>query len=111
MGLPESLDESRRDRLGEGSAPAGDHDGVRLLQQLQTATGHDPEAADGAQGTGLDGANGEAIPVRAHLRPGQAEDLDRDSELECAEAVIGKGDDEAVWHDVYACWQKRRFRQ
>ena len=64
MGVPQGFDEGWRDRLGGGSAPAGNHDGVRLLQKFEPAIGHDLEAADGAQWAGLDGADGEAVPVR-----------------------------------------------
>ena len=53
-------------------------------------------------------------PVRPHLRPGQAENLDSNAEFERAQAIIGDGDDEGiavgrglmrVWHDIDPIWQ------
>ena len=92
-----------------GPAPARNDDGVRLVQQFEPAIRNDLEAADGPQGTRLDGADREAIPIRTHLGTGQAEDFDGDAEFERAQTVIGEGDDEAVWHDIYVCRQKRHF--
>ena len=74
----------------------------------------DADAARGAQRSGLDGGDPEAIPSLSHLRSVEAEDLDRHPELEGAEPVVGERHHQAVarragswlmlWHDLHAHW-------
>jgi hypothetical protein len=62
----------------------------------------------------IDARDREAIPVLAHLRPGQAENLDRNAKFKHAQAIIGNDDDEGIdcgmrwirdWHDIVYIWQ------
>ena len=67
-----------------------------LLSSGEAAVGLDAEPAHGAQRSRLDGGHAEVVPVLAHLRPVEAEDLDGDAELEGAQTVVGERHDEAV---------------
>ncbi len=61
----------------------------------------------------LDRAAREPIPALAHLGPRQAEDLGDDAELEGAEPVVEKRDDEGagrVWHDLPVVWRSCRLQ-
>lgn len=82
-------------RLGDrgvDAAPAGDHDRIRLGEKFRTAVGHQADAAGGAQGTFIDRGDGELVPVVAHFRARQAEDLHGYAKLKGAQAIVGEGD-------------------
>lgn len=82
-------------RLGDrgvDAAPAGDHDRIRLGEKFRTAVGHQADAAGSAQRPFIDGGDGELVPVVAHFRARQAEDLHGYSKLKGAQAIVGEGD-------------------
>jgi hypothetical protein len=77
---------------GRRPAPAGDHDRIRLGEKFRTAVGHQADAAGSAQRPFIDGGDGELVPVVAHFRARQAEDLHGYAKLKGAQAIVGEGD-------------------
>jgi hypothetical protein len=99
---------------GAGAPPSGDHDRPSLSQKIEAAIAGQAHPTQRSQVPFLDACDGEAIPLVAHFRPGQAKDLNRDPELEHAQAVVGHCDDKRiavgrrgvqVWHDIAYIWR------
>ena len=93
VGLAQRFQQLRRRRL-LAAAPAGNDDGPRLLQQLQAPVGQHLDPAQGTHRAGVHGGDGLPVPGEIELRPGQAEDLHGNAELEGAKAVVGQDRDQ-----------------
>lgn len=65
---------------------------IRLGEKFRTAVGHQADAAGSAQRPFIDGGDGELVPVVAHFRARQAEDLHGYAKLKGAQAIVGEGD-------------------
>ncbi|GHK51784.1 hypothetical protein KPZU09_15200 [Klebsiella pneumoniae] len=81
-------------RLGDrgvDAAPAGTTI-VSARAKFRTAVGHQADAAGSAQRPFIDGGDGELVPVVAHFRARQAEDLHGYAKLKSAQAIVGEGD-------------------
>jgi len=89
MGLTQRVDQRRRYR-GVAVAPARNDDGARCGEQFQAAIGQHLNPAHGAHRAFIDRGNHVFVPREVELWPGQAEDLDGNAELECAEAIVGQ---------------------
>ena len=82
-------------RLGDrgvDTAPAGDHNRIRLGEKFRPAVSHQADAAGSAQRPFIDGGDGKVVPVVAHFRARQAEDLHGYAKLKGAQAIVGEGD-------------------
>ena len=82
-------------RLGDrgvDTAPAGDHNRIRLGEKFRAAVSHQADAAGSAQRPFIDGGDGELVPFVAHFRARQAEDLHGYAKLKGAQAIVGEGD-------------------
>src|SRR6185369_4074168 len=113
---PQRVEQRDRWRLHDVARSRHD-DRIRAGQCPQSGVGDDLEAVVGGQRLSWPlGAHDDAIPVRAHLR--ETEHLQRQAELEGADAVIGQHRDDALrafpagfprqtwhdpaWHDLHA---------
>ena len=82
-------------RLGDrgvDTAPAGDHNRIRLGEKFRPAVSHQADAAGSAQRPFIDGGDGKVVPVVTHFRARQAEDLHGYAKLKGAQAIVGEGD-------------------
>jgi hypothetical protein len=79
-------------------APAGNDDGVGLLQQFERVRRRDGDAARRANRTGFAGAHREAIPVDVKLGTFECEQFGHATEFEGAEPVVSQRDDEMIVH-------------
>ena len=76
-----------------GSAPAGNHNHVGRLEQVDPAIGKHPDASLSMQWTRLNGSTGKAIPAGPHPRARKPEYLGSDPALESAQPVVNQHHD------------------
>lgn len=79
------------------AAPARHDDGASRFKQIEPAICQNAYATGGTQFPHFDARNGKLVPIVSHLRPWQTKHFDDETKFECAEPVIGNGNNERIF--------------